>query len=341
MVLALTGCVAAVASCSSSGGTRTSGSSTSTSSSSGGTSSSSGLQSSSSTKTAERYEPRASLNAARQETAVVALGGHLYIVGGFDDASQVVANVERYAPLAEQWESLTPLPMPLHHCNAAALDGRVYVLGALSGAGFSAVGTTLAYDVASNAWTTLTSMPAGTERGSSVVGVSGRRIYVVGGYRSGSVAQASFYDVDANTWTALDPLPEARDHMAGGVVGTRLVVAGGRNGALTARTDVLDLNTHAWTRTADMPTARAGTMGAVLGDRLYVFGGEGNRANALGVFDDAESLDLIAGVWTRHARMLPGRHGTAAATLDNVIHIPGGATREGFGAVATHQVFVP
>ena len=90
-----------------------------------------------------------------------------------------------------------------------------------------------------------------------------------------------------------------------------------------------------------MLTPRAGAAAAVLDGRLYVCGGEGNAADPSGVFPQAEAYDLASNSWTAPAPMATPRHGTGAATLGDSIYVPGGATRQAFGAVATADKFTP
>ena len=117
---------------------------------------------------------------------MAALEGMVYVVGGFDASGAALATVEAYDPATDGWAERSSLPAPLHHLNVAAVGGRLYVAGALSGSGFGAMGITLAYDPAADPWTPLDGMPAGTQRGASGVAVVGPRIYVAGGLRGGA-----------------------------------------------------------------------------------------------------------------------------------------------------------
>src|SRR5262245_49846246 len=56
----------------------------------------------------------------RQETGVAVLGGRIYVVGGFDRNSRIVATVEQYDPETNRWQTRKTLPMALHHANVAA-----------------------------------------------------------------------------------------------------------------------------------------------------------------------------------------------------------------------------
>lgn len=278
----------------------------------------------------------------RQENGVVALDGKIFVIGGFDENLQVVPDVEAYDPVRDTWESLAPLPVPLHHPNVAAVDGKIYVLGSLRGLGFDANGQVFEYDPLLNTWTEKTPMPPGTERGGSAVGVLGTSIFIAGGFRNGSVSDASVYDAATDTWEILPNLPLASDHLVGGVIDGLFYAVGGRNGGqLHGDLNVFDPALGEWSPREPMPTPRGGCMGAVLGGRLFVFGGEGNAQNALGVFDDNEGYNPATDTWTAFEPMRSPRHGTGAAALGDTIFVPGGATRDNFGAVDIHESFTP
>jgi hypothetical protein len=88
-----------------------------------------------------------------------------------------------------------------------------------------------------------------------------------------------------------------------------------------------------------MLTPRGGCAAATLGDRTFVFGGEGNAALPSGVFPELEAYTPDS--WEALEPMPTPRHGTGAAELDGVIYVPGGATMQAFGAVDTHEAYVP
>ena len=67
----------------------------------------------------------------RQEVGGGLLEGLIYVVGGFDSSGQSVNTVERYDPVAEEWESVPDLPAaaPLNHVGVASAGGRLFVIG--------------------------------------------------------------------------------------------------------------------------------------------------------------------------------------------------------------------
>ncbi len=86
-----------------------------------------------------------------------------------------------------------------------------------------------------------------------------------------------------------------------------------------------------------------GTACGVLGERIVVVGGEGNPVSPLGVFEEVEVYSPALNRWTLQPPMVTPRHGMGAAVWDYVLYVPGGAWRELFAAVDTHEVlrFVP
>lgn len=286
------------------------------------------------------------LGGERQETAVVALGGLVYVLGGFTSTG-IVADVEVFDPANGTWDTAAPLPVAMHHANAAVADGKIWVTGFLTGFGFDADSRVFQYDPVADAWTDGAAMPLGTERGASGVAAIGDSIYVIGGLRDGAaVADVSVFSATAGTagtWTGLTEIPAPRDHLGAGAIGGIVYAAGGRNGSIGGHvTELLAFDPAApgsWTARAPMPTSRGGVAASVMNGKLYVFGGEGNSALPSGVFAETESYDPATDTWATLEPMLTPRHGTGAATVGSTIWIPGGADVEAFAAVDTNESF--
>jgi len=302
--------------------------------------------------TGGRWEQLAPLSSPRQEHAVVAFGGEVIVVGGFDDTTTVAA-VDAFDPVANGWRSLPPLPLPLHHPNAAVVDGgdggdgqRLVVGGFLLGADFRQDARTLVFDGA--AWREGASHPPAEARGASATCAIDGAVYVFGGLNIGSTAQASRYVVDDDRWEPLPPLPRRLDHVLCVPHDGALWIVSGRENGLGNHTGTLlrfDPVSQTYSERSPMPTSRAGAAAAVVGDgitaALYVVGGEGNAEAPSGVFASAERYLFAEDRWAEVVGMRTPRHGMGAAVIDGAVYVPGGATVQGFGAVDVHERFVP
>lgn len=265
----------------------------------------------------------------RQELAAAELAGRIYTIGGLSGRAN--AN-EIYDVVTDAWTLGPDFPIDTDHAWAVALAGRIY-------AGGGRTNRVFAFDPAFGVWTEVASS-AFIHGGTPAAAVIGGRIYVAGGAGGAMVGnEVEAYDPLTDRWSLLAPMHCARNHTAGGVIDGKLYVAGGRPGSQNCL-EVYDPAADAWTLKAPMPTGRSGVGGAAAGSCFYVFGGEGNGADPNGIFPQVEAYDPAADSWTRLPPMQTPRHGIYAVLRGNVIHLPGGAIREGFGVTAVNDVYV-
>jgi len=282
---------------------------------------------------------------AIQETAAVAIAGKIYVLGGIDAARTTVRYVQIYDTATNAWSDGPDLPRALHHANAVTDGTTIYVLGALA-PNFDAIGDAYSWNPATDAqWSTLMAMPAGRERGAAVAGVIDGKFYIAGGFRT---LQASdlldVYDPAANSWAPLAPLPAIRDHACGGAINGAMIFAGGRTVQTNSpRPDVWSYNpaVDVWTPQAPMPTGRGGMGCGVIAGKLYTAGGEGNGADPSGVFPNVEAFDPAANAWSTLDPMANPKHGVGGAVWNGALYLCGGASMEGFGAIAATDIFRP
>lgn len=278
----------------------------------------------------------------RQETAVVAADDAVWVLGGFDADRRVVDRVEVFDVARETWRAGPALPVPLHHAQAAVVDGAIFVLGFLTGADFRPDPRGLVLDRGASAWRSIAALPAGTARGGGVAVTHRGRVWVLGGLRLGAVADVTIYDPATDTHVAGPALPAPRDHLGVGVVADRLVVVGGRRGRIESHAPTtwrLDEEGARWVDAAPLLTSRGGFASAVREGALVVVGGEGNASDARGVFDTVELYDGASDRWRAGPSLARGIHGTGAATVGAWLVVPGGADGQAFAAVASCTMF--
>jgi N-acetylneuraminic acid mutarotase len=320
---------------------------------------------------AYEWEDLPSLPFPRQEHSVARIGHKIYIIGGITsnvsftvdtDFSAVevrpVSDVHVYDIKAREWSDAAPMPISINHGNAAAVDGKIYMLGGLSGTNMSswnALPNSYVYDPEDDSWAELPSMPSDTARGGAAIGVHKSSIFLAGGltklelFEGGeqlSVATVTSFDTKTQKWnTALPQLPGPRDHVGGAVIGSTFYVTGGReNGQENTHGDTWALalrRPKSWRDQASMPTARGGISTAAVGRYIFTFGGEGNPDLPTGVFDDVEVFDTKRGEWIVAEAMSVPRHGMGAVGFEGEVYVPGGGVLFGGGPVDMMTVFRP
>ena len=272
----------------------------------------------------------------RQEIAVAAANGRVYIFGGISAQRTILTTVEEYDPATNRWSFVAPLPAPLHHAAAATVGDAIYIIGGYATLAFTPVSTVFRYDTRTDSWTRVADLPRA--RGALAAATIDGKIYAVGGVPG--TRELTVYDPATDRWSDLPSMPTGREHLAAAAVGGKLYVAGGRLAGNTSAFESFDPVTATWTALPPLPTARSGLAAAAVGDRIYVFGGEGNRATPTGVFAEAEVYDVATNTWSRELDMALPRHGIGAAAIGSRIYIPAGSPLEGFGTTSAHDMLV-
>src|ERR1051325_2037698 len=173
----------------------------------------------------------------RTEVAAAAVGGKIYVIGGFAEPSlgnlkdfAITPLVEEYDPAMDRWTVKAPLPVGLHHIGVAVIADRLYVIGGFSQSLFSVwhpVATVYAYDPKADTWTER--RPMANPRGALAVAAIDGKLFGAGGYdgtaNSGVLEE---YDPQTNAWRTRAPLPTPRDHLAVAAAHGKVYAIGGR-----------------------------------------------------------------------------------------------------------------
>jgi N-acetylneuraminic acid mutarotase len=296
------------------------------------------------------WRTAASAPTKRTEVAAAALGGKIYVVGGFEKPSlgnvinlAITAAVEAYDPATDRWAPRASMPAGLHHVGIGAVGGRLYVIGGYKQSGFSVwqpVAAVYAYDPERDSWTEHAPMP--TARGALSVAVQDGKLYAIGGYDgTANSAAVEVYDPARNTWTPRAPLPTPRDHLASATASGKIYAIGGRvNGNYhrnLSAAERYDPATDRWEPVADLPTARSGITAAVIDGTIYVFGGEGPD----GTFHENEAYDSARDVWQTMAPMPTARHGLGSAVMQGRIYVIGGGPSPGGSFSDLNERYTP
>ena len=145
---------------------------------------------------------------------------HFYVFGGVSNGTRV-NNVNRMDLATGMWQARAPMPFTSEAptCALMAATNKVYCAEGDTGSGFAS------YDIATDTWTPLASIPGGDHYGSASGAFNGK-VFVAGG-TTGFTSAVQVYDVATNTWSAGTAAPN--DFLLAGYqqVGQFLYVVGG------------------------------------------------------------------------------------------------------------------
>jgi hypothetical protein len=286
----------------------------------------------------------------RHENGYVRIGSRFYLVGGRGDRP-----IEIFDPATGAWSRGAAAPMELHHFQAVEYEGRLYVVGAMTGRFPTEppVPEIHIYDPATDRWSRGPEVPADRRRGGAGVVVHDGLIYVVAGIQNGHtdghVPWLDSFAPRTGTWRRLADAPRARDHFHAAVIDGKIYAAGGRRSSAgtgqsfeltVSEGDVYDIASGQWSTlpaSSNIPTERAGTSAVVLNGHLIVLGGESGSQQA--GHAEVEALDPATGRWTALAPMRQGRHGTQAVVHEGRIYIAAGSRTRGANEINSQEVF--
>jgi N-acetylneuraminic acid mutarotase len=127
------------------------------------------------------------------------------------------------------------MPTPRNHTTAAAVNGKIYVIGGRVGAAFIGLASDISvveeYKPATDKWSSPRArMP--TARSALGSGAINGKVYVAGGEFQDPHMMATFkaveaYDPASDSWSIMPSMPVSRHGLAAGVIGNRLILVGG------------------------------------------------------------------------------------------------------------------
>jgi N-acetylneuraminic acid mutarotase len=237
------------------------------------------------------------------------------------------------------WRTAAPAPTKRTEVAAGTLNGKIYVVGGFERPSLGnvmnlAITPSLEeYDPSTDRWTTKAPMPVGLHHVG--IGVTGGRLYVIGGYRQSGftvwhpVATVYAYDPATDTWTERAPMPTARGALSVTVHDGKLYAIGGYDRtANSAAVEVYDPERHTWAPRAPLPTPRDHLAAATVAGKVYAIGGrlKGDYHRNLAV---TEVYDPVTDQWTRAADLPTARSGITAAEVGGRVYVFGGEGGEG------------
>jgi hypothetical protein len=266
----------------------------------------------------------------RSEAQGVAVNGKLYVFGGYTDSTYYPSNrADAYNPATNAWSSLAPMPRGLTHSGTAAEGGHIYMAGGYGGrpggGQIFAIQDVYRYDVDTNSWSTLTSLPVA--RGSGALVVLGRTLHFFGGADINRADRGEHWTLDLDhptAWTAAVTLPNPRTHMGYAAFGGRVYAIGGQhdvdsNLVTQATVHVWDpASPNSWSQLPNLPSARSHISNAVfeLGGQLVAAGGETSNGNGI---SSVTAYDPVTNSWRSLTPLPATRYSGIAGLVGSVI----------------------
>ena len=280
---------------------------------------------------AGEWGQRAGLLVANSEFALAEANGRIYVMGGYPASRVTSRTVQVYDIATDSWQLGPELPQPNNHGMAAAVNGKIYLIGGQftdDQQGATAVDRVYELDPANGTWVEKARMP--TARSGGVAVALNGKIYVAGG-RVPRGNDFAVYDPAADQWEELPGLPSQRNHITGAAINGRIHIVGGRlgNGLSPLKSDaneVYDPLTRTWTTAAPMLRGRSGMNGVMARGCFHVWGGEAPT----GMTADHDYYDPRGNEWISLPNMPIPIHGVVgSAFVDGLIWVTGGGTQVG------------
>ena len=277
------------------------------------------------------------------DTQAVTIGDYIYITGGYNYSSSVVASTNyRYDPINETLTSRATLPVSLYRHKAVEYNSKMYVMGGITTT--TAQNVNYCYDPTTNSWSTKATMPA-ARCGHTLVSTNGK-LYITGGSTSTSytsTAQKTHYSYDPSTdsWTTLTALSAVRKYGHAVVVGNNIHYIGGLSSSASQRTHyIYSISAGTWsTGTSTTQTLDEAAI-CYFNNRIYLINGHYYSSSTSNYrtniyyydFNNTSSWTSVNSFYTSYAKM-------SYTMYNDMLYMFGGYIDGGYDAGI--NVFVP
>ncbi len=164
------------------------------------------------------------------------------------------------------------------------------------------------YNIATNTWTPIASLPSG--RGVFSSAVVGDSLYVIGGYDPASVTMSTVlkYSIISDAWASGVSLPAPLAWSKAVTYNNRIYVAGGYDGvAASSVVYVYNPATGVWAAATSLPAARFGGAFSISGNKLiYVGGADLSLLYSTVYVGTIDAVDPLLITWVTMLNKYPG-----------------------------------
>ncbi len=245
----------------------------------------------------------------RGEAQSAVFDNRLYLFGGYTDFSAINSTrSDYYDPATNTWNTRAAMLSGVSHGGTATVGRNVYIAGGYTGGpGGSqtfATSQVQVYNVDTNTWSTIASLPQ--PRGGGAMAAVGNVLYFFGGADLSRTDRSEHWAFDITNpgagWVAKAAIPTARTHLGAVSLNGKVYAVGGQQNqdaaeAPQAALQVYDPATNTWSSLASMPFGRSHIASAtiVVNNRIVTLGGETTFQNAV---NNVSAYDPTTNTWT-------------------------------------------
>ncbi len=220
------------------------------------------------------------------------------------------------------WRPLTPMPTARYGLTAAALDGKIYVIGGRAADHDEGLRTVEVYDPVTDTWETGVDSLRERRFNAASVAFDGK-IWLLGGREGDDVLdKVEIFDPVLGRWEEGPELKRGREGLSAVVVSDTLYAVGGfgKNGNPVPEAEFYDTSRREWRKSANwrLMVPRVASATVVVRDSAITMGGVNIVPLAV-----VERFHPLAGV-AMLAPMLSARADFAAAAVGDSIYVFGG-----------------
>jgi len=287
--------------------------------------------------TTKSFASTTAFNNNRNGQTVLTANGYIYVLGGFDNASNYLNDVQ-YAPLNADgtvgaWTATTSFSTGRSNHAAVITNSYIYVLGGnTAAANLNDVQyAPLNADGTVGAWTATTSFV--TTRVSHTATAHKGYIYILGGNNGGSsFSDVQFAPLNANgsvgAWTATTSFTDVRSNHTSLSVNNYLYVIGGNPpSGFTSNVQYAPINANGtigvWIATTGLLDNRSDHATTTANGYVYVLGGTNGTQLATVEFAPINSNGTL-GEWATSSSFATARVGPGAIAYNGYLYLAGG-----------------
>ena len=225
------------------------------------------------------------------------------------------------------WVTKSSIPVADNSMATAAMGDNIYIAGGNIGTGPLSI--SYVYNVTTNTWTSVTSLPQGRYQGDGMCAINGK-LYVPGGWY-GPLPQSTLYIYDTLTkiWSTGASMPALSGDGASGVINRKLYVSNAENGfsGWQSYFYVYNPDSNNWRTLPNSPNSHGQPAYGVINGKFYLAGGIDQNYN---YGTQLDVYDPVADTWTTKAPMPISGFAYGSGVIDNRLYVLGGITASGF-----------